>query len=334
MTAGTRLRGWRMPWRVAGLLACCAAASADAGSAPLLLVGEVRAANAESIWVPPSMGPVVLRYYVPEGQRVEPGDVLVRIDPGQAASQIAQLEVQIEQADARADKEIAALDVAALDAEHAELDAALALTKARIDAAIPRSHVSALDADRFSGELERAAREHVLKQAERRNALEAVQRRRADAGLEVAKLAADLAYQRAQVANAEQRAETAGVVIHGFDRWRGVRYDEGVTANPGQKIGEVVGDGPMEVRAWVLESDRGTLREGEVVQLRFDALPGVHGAGRIERISGAPEPKAEWSDGRYFNVDIVIEEGASGALPLRPGMSVRVEAHPAAATPA
>jgi HlyD family secretion protein len=333
MTAGTERRGWRMPWLAAGVLAWSGAAMSS-GDAPLLMVGEVRAANAEAIWVAPSMGSVVLRFYVPEGQRVEPGDVLVRIDPGQAASQVAQLEVQIEQAEARADKETAALEVAALDAERAELDAALALTKARIDAAIPRSHVSALDADRFSGELERATREHVLKQAERRNALEAVQRRRADAGLEVAKLGADLAYQRAEVANAEQRAETAGVVIHGFDRWRGVRYDEGVTANPGQKIGEVVGDGPMEVRAWVLESDRAALREGQAVQLRFDALPGKRAAGRIERISGAPEPKAEWSDGRYFNIDIAIDEAVSGVLPLRPGMSVRVEVDPTAAGPA
>jgi HlyD family secretion protein len=331
MTAGIELRGRSMAWLLALLASPVAGASGDA---TLLLVGEVRAAHAEAIWVPPSMGPVVLRYYVPEGKRVAPGDVLVRIDPGQAASQIAQLEVQIEQAGARADKEIAALEVAALDAERAELDAALALTKARIDAAIPRSHVSALDADRFSGELERAAREHVLKQAERQAAREAVQRRHADARLEVAKLSADLDYQRAEVANAEQRAETAGVVIHGFDRWRGVRYDEGVTANPGQKIGEVVGDGPMEVRAWVLESDRAALREGQAVRLRFDALPGQSAAGRIERISGAPEPKAEWSDGRYFNVDIAIDEAAPGSLPLRPGMSVRVEADAAAAGPA
>jgi HlyD family secretion protein len=325
MTAGTERRRRCLPGLLASTLAVCAAAVSASDSAPLMLAGEVRAANAEAIWVPPSMGPVVLRYYVPEGQRVEPGDVLVRIDPGQAASQIAQLEVQIEQAEARADKEIAALEVAALDAERAELDAALALTKARIDAAIPRSHVSALDADRHAGELERAAREHTLKQAERQGAVEAVQRRRADARLEIAKLGADLAFQRAEVANAEQRAETAGIVIHGFDRWRGVRYDEGGTANPGQKIGEVVGDGPMEVRAWVLESDRGALRDGQPVRLRFDALPRSSAAGRIDRISGAPEPKAEWSDGRYFNVDIVIDE-AAGALPLRPGMSVRVEA--------
>ena len=45
------------------------------------MTGEVRAENAEGIYVPPSdSSPVVLRYYVPEGTRVQPGDVLVEID--------------------------------------------------------------------------------------------------------------------------------------------------------------------------------------------------------------------------------------------------------------
>ena len=308
--------------RLALFAACLLPFAASATPAPLLLVGEVRAAHAEAIWVPPTMGTTVLRYYVAEGTQVQPGDVLVRIDPGQSASQVRVLQAQIEQAAARVAKEVAELEVKALDAEVAELDATLALTRARIDAAIPRAHLSALDADRFGGELERATREHALKQAEAATARAAVARRRSDGALESAKLEADLAYHEAQVANAEQRAESAGMVVHGFDRWRGLRYDEGSTANPGQKIGEVVGDGVMEVRAWALESDRAGLREGAPVRLHFDALPDAVAAGRIERISGAPEPKAEWSDGRWFEVDIALDDAT---LPLRPGMSVRVE---------
>ena len=43
--------------------------------------GEVRAIDAESIWVPPSdSSPVVLRFFAAEGSHVEPGDLLVRID--------------------------------------------------------------------------------------------------------------------------------------------------------------------------------------------------------------------------------------------------------------
>lgn len=331
MTPGSdRVR--RIPHRPATAVLLALAAAAQAGS-PVTLTGEVRATSAEAILVPPAnMSPVVLRYFAPEGATVQPGDVLVRIDPGEALTQVDALQGQIEQADARAAKEIAELELKALDAERAELDAWLAFEKAGIDAAIPREHLSALDADRHRGELERSRRELALKTAERQNAQAAVARRREDAALETGKLRADLLFHQAELSNAEQRATRAGVVVHGFDHWRGNRYDEGSSANPGGRIGEVVGPGAMEVRAWALEPDRAALAEGQPVQLHFDAVPGMTASGRIERISGAPEPKAEWGDGRYFSVDISLV-GDSEATGLLPGMSARVELQPAAASP-
>ncbi len=308
------------------LLAC---AAAPAAAAPLWFTGEVRAADAEAILVPPSnSSPVVLRYFVPEGSLVQPGDVLVRIDPGQSATQLRQIESQLLLLRATAEKDLAALEVAAIDAEKAQVDADAALAKARIDAAIPRQHLSGLDHDRYQGELARAEREAALKQGELDAAREAVRRKRADAELEASKLEADLAYHGAQVANAEQRAERAGRVVYGFDSWRGNRYEEGASAHPGNRIGEVVGEGAMEVRAWVLEPDRAVLRDGQPVALHFDALPDRPAGGRIVRIGGAPEPRAQWGDGRWFTVEIALDDPA---LPLLPGMSVRVAA--AAETP-
>ena len=304
-----------------GFMLVSTAASAQA--ARVLITGEVRAENAEAIFVPPSdSSPVVLRYYVPDGTHVQPGDVLVRIDPGASAGLIRNFELQIEQAQARAAKELAELQVKAIDAERALVDADAALGKAKVDAAIPREHLSGLDYDRYQGELQRATHERALKLTEHRAAEEAVLRRRRDGELEVQKLEADRRYHQAQVANAEQRAERPGTVIHGFDNWRGGRYDEGSSAHTGNRIGEVVGDGGMRVRAYALEPDRSTLREGQPVALSFDALPGAIANGTIERIAGAPEPKAEWGEGRYFSIDIDLTDDL--ALALKPGMSVRI----------
>lgn len=302
------------------LLAC---AAVPAAAEPLWITGEVRAAEAEAILVPPSnSSPVVLRYFVPEGSQVQPGDVLVRIDPGQSATQLRQIESQLLLLRATVEKDLAALEVAAIDAEKAQVDADAALAKARIDAAIPRQHLSGLDYDRYQGELARAEREAALKQTELAAAREAVRRKRADADFEAAKLEAELAYHRAQVGNAEQRAERAGRVVYGFDSWRGNRYEEGASANPGNRIGEVVGEGAMEVRAWALEPDRAALREAMPVTLHFDALPDRRAGGRIVRIGGAPEPRAQWGDGRWFTIEIALDDAT---LPLLPGMSVRVE---------
>lgn len=297
---------------------------------PVWLTGEVRAIEAEGILVPPSnSSPVVLRYLVPEGSVVEPGEVLVRIDPGESAAQVRQLEAQIALLDATVARDLAVLEVTAIDAERALVEADAALAKAKVDAGIPKQHLSALDHDRYQGELQRAGREATLKRTEWAAATAAIARKRSDAALELDKLRADLVYHQAQVANAEQRAETRGRVVYGFDPMRGLRYEEGASAYPGHRIGDVVGESGMAVRAYALEPDRAGLAEGQTLRLDFDALPGQPARGQIERISGAPDARAQWGDGRYFTVDIRLDPAAA-QLPLLPGMSVRIEA---AATP-
>lgn len=306
-----------------GALLCCA--QGLAGAETVWFTGELQALQSESIIVPPSnSSPVVLRYMAAEGSLVEPGEVLVRIDPGNSATQVRQLESQLLILEATAARDIAALEVAAADAEKALIDARAALAKARIDAGVPRQHLSALDYDRFQGELQRAEREYALKQEESVAANAAIARKRNDATLEADKLRADLVWHRSQVENAEQRAETRGRVVYGFDSWRGNRYEEGASAYPGNKVGEVVGEGGFDVRAHVLETERAGLALEQPVKLHLDAFPGRRLSGRIVRISGAPEARAQWGDGRYFSVDIELTEAApDGALP---GMSLRVEA--------
>lgn len=297
-----------------------------AAAAPprVILSGEVVALSAQPLYCPPAnMSPVVLRYYVPDGTPVKRGDVVVRIDAGQSAAQIASLTAQIEQLGARTAQEVAALDVAAIDAERVLLDADVAFRKAGIDAAIPKQHLSALDHDRYQGELVRTQRDLQLRRKELAAAVAAVARRREDARLEIDKLRQDLLYNQAQVALAEVKAEVDGIVVHGFDPWRGGRVDEGSSSWPGMKIGEIVDRGPMSVKAYALEADRHALHEGQPVQLRFDARPDLRLQSTIERIAGAPSAKAEMGNGRYFTVTIPLADSAD--LGLLPASSVRVE---------
>jgi HlyD family secretion protein len=299
--------------------------STTAGAATIL-TGEVHAVDAQPVETPPSnSSPVVLRYFLAEGTRVKPGDVLVRIDPGQAAGQLRQLGAQIEQAQAKAAKEVAELRVKAVDAELAQVDAQAALESARVDASIPHQLISALDFDRYRGERDRAGRELTLKTTDLAAARAAVDRRVVDGQLEVGKLVAERDFKQAEVQLAEVRADRAGILVHAFDSQSdaGGRYDEGSSSFPGVKIGEVVGSGPMAVRAYALEPDRVALAPGQSVGLVFDAWPSRRLQGRIATISGAPQAKAEWGDGRYFQIDITISDPSH--LPLRPGMSVRVE---------
>ena len=312
---------------LAPLLALAAPATA------VVLTGEVQAIDAQAIYTPPSNhSPVVIRFYVPEGERVEAGEVVLRIDPGQAAGQVRELDSQIDQARARAAKELAELRVKAVDARLALADAEAALAVAKIDAGIPADLVSALDYDQYQGELDRATREDELKRRELAAAEAAVARRERDAELEAEHLRVQLEYSKAQVQMSEVRADRAGVVVHGFNNnWIGGRIDEGSSTMAGSKAGEVVSGGAMRVRAWALVPDRRGLDVGQEVQVAFDAIPGSALPGRITAISGAPERRQEWGEGRYVTIDIALPD--RHGLALLPGMSVRVVADPEAPVP-
>lgn len=308
-----------------------AADAAAAGPRTVVITGQVRAPDAEIIYAPMSeSSPVTLRYLAEEGSVAKPGDPLVRIDPGASLSQQESLKVQIAQTRARIDKELAELAVAEVNAELALVDAEAALAKAEVDAAIPADYIARIDADRYQGERERARRELALKREELAAASAALARRGRDGDLEIAKFQTDLDYASAVIALAEQRAEGSGVVTYYFNAWTGQRYEEGSSTNAGQAIGELVRPGALGVRAHALEPDRRGLAVGQAVTLHFDAVPGRSLQGRITAIGGTPLAKAEWGEGRYFVVDIALPE--EHALPLRPGMSVRVAARPGGAT--
>ena len=310
-----------MRHKLIGLLLLIAPLSALA----VVFSGEVRSKDSQPIFVPPSnSSPVVLRYYLADGAKVKVGDVVLRIDAGQAQTQIISLDGQIAQALTTNAKNIAELQFKAVEAEQALAIAQAALDTAKVDAAIPKQLISALDFDRHHAELLRSQNDLTLKQRTLADAQAAVTRTDKDGKLQLEKLNLQRNYNKAMVDAAVVRAQRAGTLVHGFGNMfgGGGRYEEGSSAYPGLQVGEIVGGGAMTVRAWVLAPDRAGLQVGEKTCLSFDALPEHTIGGTINAVSGASEARAEWGDGRYFVVDLDVAGAA--ALPLVSGMSVRV----------
>jgi len=289
--------------------------------------GEVKAADAQDVFTPPSMSsPVVLRYYAADASQVNKGDLLLRIDAGPAETQLHTLQAQLEQTATKNAKEIADLELKQTDAKLALADAQAERDTAAIDEVIPKALISALDYDRHQGEMQRTERALVLKKQEVAQASASVERRKQDSELELSKQRLSLKFNQDQVTDAVVRAERAGTLIHSFDNLfgNGGRFEEGSSSYPGNKVGEVVGTGgEFTVHGWVLEPDRTGLHIGEAVNLRFDALPDSRLAGSICAISGTSATKNEWGDGRYYEVEIALP--AKVNLPLRQGMSVQVD---------
>lgn len=303
------------------------APAVPAAARPLLLTGMVDALDSQEVLVPASnSSPVVLRNFVDEGAAVKAGDVVLQIDTPSGPS-VEQMKIDADQARARAEKQIADLEVKSIEAARALATARAALAKARVDAALPRGQISGLDYDRFQGEHERARLDLEVKQQADAAAAQAVARRRSDAALEEKRYLLTLEFTLARAEQVKVRAKRDGVVVHGYSEWRGERYDEGASAFPGNTVGQVMGSGSgsgkMRVRAWAAEADRPFIRDGQPVRLGFDALPGSRVTGTIRAIASAPEPRANWGSARYFRVDIALPE--AHGLALVPGMSVLVE---------
>ncbi len=292
----------------ASLQAQAQASSTSATSAPVLISGEITAKNAQAIFVPHSYsGQAVIRFFLPEGSPVKPGDVILRIDSS-AQSDIEQLEIGLQQSQHRAKAEQAKLSVASLDAEKNYLIAKTTLAKAEIDARLPKAQISALDFDKYQGEKERAMRDLQVKSHAWEMAKEALQRAQNDAGLDYKKLQNNLQFQRQLLSKAEVRAEKAGIVVHAYSNNSGERIEQGSNAEIGELAGHVISDGAMHIKAWAVEADRSKLQAGMPVKVNIEALPSASFISKIDFISQAPEERKRWGKARYFQLDIKLPE--------------------------
>ena len=290
---------------------------------PVILTGTIVAGDSQSIFVPPSnSSPVNLRSFVAEGTHVKKGDLLLRIESPNG-SNLEQLQISIDQTRSRMELDVAKLEVAAFDAEKILVTAKAALGKARVDAALPKIQISAIDFDKYQTELDRSQRDLEVRQRLFDDALASVKRRLSDGELELKKQEISLAFAKAELSQSEVLAKQDGIVVHGFNSWRGERYEEGSSAFPGNMAGQVMGAGAMQVEAMAIEADRPFLDVGMAVEVAFDALPGMRTSGKISSITSAPEVAATWGKGRYFRVAVQLPE--KHGVPLVAGMSVSVE---------
>ncbi|MBY0572527.1 MAG: HlyD family efflux transporter periplasmic adaptor subunit [Undibacterium sp.] len=289
---------------------------------PVIFTGEVQALDSQRIIVPESEdGRVTLRYFAPEGTKVKVGDVVLRIE-NKGGAEVERLDLEIVQNRERGMRELADLEVRSIEAERALFFAQANLLKAKIDAVLPKEQLAALVFDQYQGTLDAAVRDLDVKQKAFDNAKASIARKEQDNELAARKLQIQLGYVKLQQEKAEFKAERSGVVIHGYDPWTGTRVDEGGSANSGMAAGQILGDGRLAIKAWVLEVDRPFLKEGQAVEVHFDAIPDSRITASITRISSAPEKKASWGNGRYFQVEIALPE--QHGLVLAQGMSAAI----------
>ena len=296
---------------------------------------------ADTTLVSPQIDGYVTEVLVSDNQRVEAGQILVRLDDADARAKLAQAEANlaaliaaVDNVDARAAQEQAMIASRAAGVSQAQAQAGLA--RAQVDRYGKLAAQGWVSQQRIQTE-QAGAQSAAASVTQAQAALVAEQRAAAVLGSTREQSLAAVAQARAGVEQARTnldrtqiRAPSAGVVGA-----RGVR--PGQYVRPGGQLLSIVPLGDAYVVANFKETQLGRLRLGQTVEITADAFPGQHLTGRID--SFAPATGSEFAlipvenaTGNFTKITqrvpvrIAVERDVSGQpIVLRPGLSVEVK---------
>lgn len=295
--------------------------------------------QADTTLVSPQLAGYVAEVLVSDNQRVEAGQVLVRLDDADQRARLAQAEANlaaaiaaVQNVDARAAQEQAT--VAARAAGVAQAEAQADLAREQVNRYGRLAEQGWVSQQRI--QTERAgAQTAVAGVAEARAALTAEQRTAAVLGSTRDQTVASVEQARAQVDEARTaldrtviRAPVAGVVGA-----RSVRAGQYVA--PGRQLLSIVPLGEAYVVANFKETQLARLRLGQEVEITADAFPGRHLRGRIDSFAPATGSQfalipVENATGNFTKITQrvpvrIVVARESGVASLRPGLSVEVK---------
>ena len=294
--------------------------------------GLLQAGRTTKLSVPPQVvASVRLAWLLPEGARVDEGDVIARFDAKSMEEKLADAEVDRNQSDRRIDQtkvqkgqRVEELhtdaDIADLELVHAQefqktdslVFSRRELMEDSIDeelAAATKAHAEA----NASTEQELAATELALLEIQRRQAVDEIDE--AQQGLEAL----------------EVRAPHGGLLTY-VRNWRGEPPSIGSEMFRGQSLAEIPDLDSLEAEVYVLEADAGGLTVGQTVEVTVEAHPDLVLKGEVERVDPVAQPRFRGSPVQYFGVVVKLkndEDDAAGAeqkkvlASMKPGQRVR-----------
>ncbi|PZU76905.1 MAG: hemolysin secretion protein D [Brevundimonas sp.] len=295
--------------------------------------------QADTTLVSPQLSGRVVEVLVGDNQRVEAGQILVRLDDSDQKAQLAQAEANLQAAvaavghvDAQADQEQATIAARAAAVSQAHAQAGLA--QAEVDRYGKLAQQGWVSQQRIQTERATAATAAASVQqaqaalvAEQRTAgVLGSTRQQSVAAVEQARAVVDQA--RIALERTVIRAPVAGVVGA-----RSVRAGQFVT--PGAQLLSIVPLSHTYIVANFKETQLAKVRLGQTVEISADAFPGRKIEGRIDSFSPATGAEfalipVENATGNFTKITQrvpvrIVLSGADRGLVLRPGLSVDVK---------
>jgi multidrug resistance efflux pump len=307
------------------LLACLLTPVAVAAQdQDLLFTGEVFSQQAQEIFVPLTNNwQARISMMLPEGTRVQTGDLAVEFDGSEAARQLEQQLENQRTAQAKTERDIARLEKELTEAGFQLKQARIALELATLKADIPEGLIGGLE---FADN--KLAKEKAIKSVEDatqqlKDKQKSIADRNQQAELDRQKGENQVALWNQMLRSFTVHAAQPGFIIYGKHPWNRTKFQEGDTVRTSFRVAQIADTSALAIKVWINSIDRPRVEAGTRVSIMMDALPELQFDGRLDSISVSGARRMEWGGALYYEGVVLFE---SAQIPdLLPGMSALVE---------
>lgn len=298
--------------------------AAQAQEHTVLFTGEVFSQRAQEIFVPLTNNwQARISMMLPEGTRVQPGDVVVEFDGADVARQLEQ-QVESQRTElAKTERDIAKLDKELVEAEFQLRQSEVALELASLKADLPEGLIGGLE---FSENI--LAREKAIKAVENargqlKDKQQSSRERLRQAELDQKKGEIQFGFWNHMLESFVIYASQPGFIIYGKHPWNRTKFQEGDTVQTSFRVAQIADTSDLAIHVWINSIDRPRITTGTPVSIMLDALPALQIEGRLESISDSGAKRPEWGKALYYQGVVLFD---STQVPeLLPGMSALVE---------
>lgn len=294
------------------------------------LIGKIQPAQSEILTAP--FDGIIRSVAVHEGQRVEKGQLLIEIDPGQIEIQLRQAQAELLKTrkdvkqllgwESSPEVSRAKWNLSSIRTRLGNIRANLRDTQSLYERGIvARMEVDSLIQQVQSQQQELRAAEEELRLTESRGKGEE---------LEIAQMMLENArsrYQSLAVKLQQQRviAPFTGLIVRPTDTERGkdILVQAGMQVNQGEALMNIIGLEHIQIQTRVEEADVHRIKEGMPVEVTGDGFEGQNFKGNIRNIAVQSDPRE--TQGAYFNV--IVSVNAPSEIQrqnIRLGMNARL----------
>lgn len=286
--------------------------------------GELKASRSMEIYVPMVPQPRVA-WLVPDGGRVNQGDLIVKLDSSATQQQLQQMQAQLVAAQATLDQALAQNRIDTEQDRSDLADSQFTVEKARLEAS-KQEIVSKIQGEESKIDLGVAEQKQKVEEA-------TVDLHKASNASKIASLTrqrdkaqADVKLMQSRISQMEIHAPLGGFIVfepNYSQGWMNAKpFKVGDNVWPGGVLAEMPDLDTLQMDATVEEIDRGRIAVGQDVRVRVDSLPELNMAGKLSQISLLAEQSFEFPPTRSFRAYAAIPKPDSR---LRPGMNAGMD---------